>query len=331
MIEESNVTSDPFRARDFIETAEGLAFALVLDGQHAERLIGTLRYRRVDSKWVKLPTQEAQQFLVSSRPDLLQHDPRFDCQVTGIPRDQIVNHHRPEVALRERVEGGAKQTTTMAVERVLVRTVDWLIKQGVSVESLGVTGSLLIGAHSNTSDVDLLIRNEVDFQKARTALALAFEQGELQEPNEAMWRDAWNKRASSLPFDAYLWHQRRKRVNAWSEGIKVDLSLGTPTEIPEPGIKETRTTIKARIVDDSRGFGLPSLWRCEHESIDTILTYSATYSGQVQEGEWVEACGMIETTASGRRRIVIGSDRESQGDWLRVVDATTQHQQDLPR
>lgn len=310
-----------YRARDFVETSEGLAFALVLDGSSSDDLIATLRYRRNESGWVKLSTREAMEYLQVNRPDLLVHDPRFDCVVTRIPAGEILLHHRPENKLRERVEQAKLDSTPSRcrLTGILIQVAECLIESGIELGDLGVTGSYLLDAPNADSDLDLVIRSRHSFQRAREAFMRAIEEGIAQEPTESQWAQAWLKRAPSLTLDEFIWHQRRKGVNGWWDGVKVDLSLACPSRIPVTATKRGRVTVRVRITDDQFAFDYPAVWQCAGGAVSELLTYSATYAGQVRSGEWAEARGMLEETNDGAMRLVIGSDREAQGDWLRVL------------
>ena len=47
----------------------------------------------------------------------------------------------------------------------------------------------------------------------------------------------------------------------------------------------------------------------------------ATYTGQAVSGEVVEASGVLELGPADQQRLVIGTSREAQGEYLKVVES----------
>jgi predicted nucleotidyltransferase len=60
-----------FNAKDFIETAEGLIFAVVEEGLEQGRVLCFLRYARHASGWKKYSTGQANSLLKSTFPEYL--------------------------------------------------------------------------------------------------------------------------------------------------------------------------------------------------------------------------------------------------------------------
>ena len=54
-----------YRPKDFIETAEGLIFAVVTGDLEEQRILSSLRYRRTDNGCCKLSTRDANALLGS--------------------------------------------------------------------------------------------------------------------------------------------------------------------------------------------------------------------------------------------------------------------------
>ncbi|MEZ6106352.1 MAG: hypothetical protein R3B96_09635 [Pirellulaceae bacterium] len=165
-----------------------MAFALIVDQVEGELLRGTLRYRREASGWVKLSTAEAQRCLQRDHPALLVHEPRFDAILPGIPMQQVARHHRAELRLGEIMALAPNQVEAGSLEHKLRHVVTQLTRRGVQLECIGVTGSLLLGAHGTGSDLDLVIRSTSRFDAARAALDEAIRAGELQPLDSAQWR-----------------------------------------------------------------------------------------------------------------------------------------------
>ena len=134
------------------------------------------------------------------------------------------------------------------------------------------------------------------------------------------WQQTFTRRGCELSFDDYLWHEKRKYNKVLINNRKVDISLS------QPAINDNRTyykqghiVLRVKIIDDSHGFDYPICYSIDHPEISTILCFTATYNGQAQTGEWVDVSGQLERSTDGYQQIVVGSDREAKGDFIRVI------------
>ena len=90
-----------FFAKDFIETAEGLIFAVVEQGLEDGKVLCFLRYVLMSSGWNKVATEQANNLLQQQYPDYLHYSPILDAHLHAVDVDRIVKHHQ---ALRHVVE-----------------------------------------------------------------------------------------------------------------------------------------------------------------------------------------------------------------------------------
>jgi predicted nucleotidyltransferase len=303
-----------FLPRDFLETAEGLIFAVVEAGVEDGQALGFLRYRREDGRWRKVGTEEANAWLAKRHPEYLFHSPLRDAHLHGVPMSRILRHHQPRRRVRELLEHGARD----AVERKALALLDWLDHCGVAAEHVGLTGSLLIRAQRPDSDLDLALYGREAFDATRAAVREGVKRGVLQELSEALWRDTFARRACSLGEAEFRWHEERKFNKAAIDGSKFDIALVSATPPPPPGRKRGALVLRARVVDDRRAFEQPARYRLDHPAITEALSFTHTYVGQAQIGEWVEIAGQVEETGEGLR-IVVGSSREARGEYIRVL------------
>ena len=68
----------PYLPKDFIETAEGLIFAVVSYGPQAGKVGCFLRYVKSGSGWQKIATEAANRLLAKQYPHYLYHSERYD-------------------------------------------------------------------------------------------------------------------------------------------------------------------------------------------------------------------------------------------------------------
>ena len=133
------------------------------------------------------------------------------------------------------------------------------------------------------------------------------------------WQKTYRRRSCSLPFDTYLWHEQRKHNKAMIGSTKIDISLVCSSENESPNIWQKKGEIQlvTRVTGDSRAFQTPACWKVAHQSIEEVITYSATYTGQALLGEEIEIAGLLEE--SGKQRVIVGQSREANGAFIRVV------------
>ncbi|MBM4201220.1 MAG: hypothetical protein FJ189_08030, partial [Gammaproteobacteria bacterium] len=194
--------------RDFLETAEGLIFAIVDPVPEDGKQLCWLRYAREvgSGRPEKLDTAGAIACLRERFPRYLHHSPRLDAQVHAVPHAAIVRHHSAVARCGALLSGSVSDP----LEARLVRLLKYFVARGVPAAELGVTGSLLIGAQTASSDFDLVAYSRPGFARLRGLVAAAQASGEIRALDKAAWLEAWARRGCALGFDEYVWHERRK-------------------------------------------------------------------------------------------------------------------------
>lgn len=310
------------RPRDFLETAEGLVFAVVAEGMEEGRALCCLRYRREGGAWRKLAGDEAQALLAVVYPHYLYYSQRCDALLHGVLWEAVLVHHQPRRRLAELM--AAQTAAGDAMEERLRRLLRLLAAAGADWRDMGVTGSLLIGAQRPDSDFDLVVYGRAAFFRARQAVADLLASGRLQGLSEALWRDTYQRRGCcELEFAEYLRHERRKYNKAAFEGSKFDITLTNDAEDAVAGgsyKKRGEAVITARVLDAGAAFDHPARYSLDHPEIGEALSFTHTYAGQAWLGETVDIAGQVEQSEDGRCRIVVGSrGRDAQGEYIRVL------------
>ena len=121
----------------------------------------------------------------------------------------------------------------------------------------------------------------------------------------------------------YKKHELRKFNKCISGNTKVDISM-IPENIERveehgPYKKTGQDKIESIVIDDTYSYDFPARYIIDHESINEIVSYTATYTGQAENGENVEAAGYVEQGSDGNKRILVGSSREAVGEYIRVL------------
>lgn len=306
-----------YQPRDFIETPEGLIFAVVDSQLEDDRVLCFLRYVTIDGRFTKMGTGEAKAYLEAHAPQYLFSSKRLDARLHAVPQKSILRHHQP----RQRVQDLLNSGPSDEIERKAVRLMQTFGSRGLDLSRLGLTGSLLIGAQTPKSDLDFVIYGREAFFQAREIVERLLETGELRDLDDAAWRDAYDRRGCELSFEEFLRHERRKLNKALIGGTKFDITL-----VDEPLSKESGAVrklgpirIRVRVADATYAFDYPAVYRLSHPEITEAISFTHTYAGQALVGEIIEIAGLLEESETGRRRVIVGSSREARGEYIKVV------------
>jgi len=306
---------ETFVVKDFIKTSENLYFAVIKGGIENGKVLACLRYLFKNGDWKKFDTLTGNEFLQQHYPQYLYHSALVDAQVHGIAAQNIVAHYQP----RERLQKLLQNLPKDAVLTDLIALCQLFSENGLDITQIGVTGSLLIGSQNNSSDIDLVFYQRDHFNQARQLTAKLITENKLQSLNPAQWQQTFARRNCELSFDDYLWHEQRKNNKILINGRKVDLTLSQLVVDSKHYAKQGKITLRVKITDNSYSFDYPAKFLIDHPKISAIICFTATYTGQAQTGEWVEVSGQLEKADDGYQQIIIGSDREAKGEFIRVI------------
>jgi len=195
-----------------------------------------------------------------------------------------------------------------------------LANEGLPMQEMGITGSMLLGLHSPSSDIDFVVygpwcgRLAIYYQMqswtdgSRSSICQCGTEftprGSLRS---ALMSSSFMKLGRATVDDR--WYLLRSAFYPRLSQIK---------EAPKRG----RNLGKRKIEATSRMRSLPSdspaIFKLDDEEINEIFCYSHTYAGQALSGETIEASGLVEETISGCR-LVVGTTREAKGEWIRSL------------
>lgn len=309
-----------FLPKDFIQTAKGLLFAVVVAGVEENKVRCFLRYvRHENGQWRKIATHDANALLTDYYPAYCFHSLLLDVFLHGVPLDAITHHYRPTARLAQLLH---HQTPHDAIEKDCVDLCRLFETQGIDLSHIGVTGSLLISQQNANSDIDLVCYDLPTFRQCRAALRELLAQHALTDLSETDWQASYERRDCELEFESYVWHERRKFNKALINGRKFDLSLVEPQPVSAISYRKCGAiTLSVRVRDDVRAFCYPAAFELAHPRIQSVVCFTATYTGQAIVGETIEIAGMLEEDEHGNQRIVVGSSREAQGEYIKVIRA----------
>lgn len=305
-----------FHAKDYIETAEGLRFAVMKSGTEQGKVLCFLRYVLVDGVWKKVETRGANDFLKMRHPGYLHYSKQLDADLHAVEVADIKKHYQAI----ERLQRILSQRANDKPCADLITLCQLLAEKGLDTTQIGVTGSLSVGLQKQSSDIDLVFYDRDQFHQARQDIARLIEEGKLESLSEKDWLEAFKRRGCELSFEEYVWHEKRKYNKALIHGRKFDISLCQQEETLERHYyKRGKITLTTRVTDDRYGFDFPAEFYIDHPEIRAVVCFTATYSGQARKGEWIEVSGQLEMSNEDEQQIVVGSDREAKGEYIKVV------------
>jgi len=298
------------RIRDFFETKEGWIFA-VADYNHPHGLRSMLRYipdtageRQANGKrYRKMDFDPAYEFLRRERPDWAQ-----DLHV--VPFSHVERIYQPSDGLLS----VAKQDPRVG------KIAGLLAEAGVAWDRMGITGSMLMGLHGPSSDIDFVVYGPI-WWKARDIIASAKASGIIGDIDEPTWRKIYAKRKPEISFEEFMRHEKRKGNRGMILGTYFDLLFTRDWDQIQTqlaGKPAGKGRIEARVTNADFAFDSPAIYHLDHPEVKEIFCYSHTYAGQALPGETIEAKGVLEETDQGLR-LVVGTTREARGEWIRSL------------
>ncbi|MBL1320037.1 MAG: hypothetical protein COA63_003120 [Methylophaga sp.] len=311
--------SFPYLPKDFIQTKEGLIFAVVSYQAYEGKVACFLRYVLNDGVWEKIDTEGANQLLQQNYPKYCYKSVQVDAEFHAVKVSDISEHHCPEQRLQDVLQREPRDE----IEVKFHKLIPILVHYGAECHNLGLTGSMLINQQHQESDIDLTVYGREAFHKTREAIAAALADRALDKLDEMLMVDNYNRRAGELSFDEFAWHENRKLNKAAIEGTKFDIGMVCLADEVELDNKQYKKqgmrTIKTTVVDDHRAFDFPAHYVVDDEMTPDVLSFTHTYVGQAKLGETIEVSGAVERNlATGKCRLIVGSTREADGEYIKV-------------
>lgn len=307
-----------YRAKDFIQTRQGLLFAVVADSLDQNKVLCFLRYVCLNGLWRKVNTDEANALLNTLHPDFLYYSNRLDAHLHAVSESLITQHYQPTAELSRLL----RQETDDKVIKDLQGLCGLLIANQLDLNHFGVTGSILVGMQNHASDMDLVCYDRETFHQTRHVIQALIAKDQCQVLNQDDWLSSYQRRAcGDFALDEYIWHEQRKYNKAIFNQRKFDLSLLAPAA--NLNLKQFQKAgfvrIQADVIDDSLGFDYPAEFGISDPDIKHVVCFTATYTGQAKVGERIDVAGQLEIDDQGQQRIVVGSSREAIGEYIRVL------------
>ena len=343
-----------FRDRDFIQTREGFFFCVVGPFHPSDRVISYLKYvpsnlgvwgkkgkrfKRVMRAYTIPSLLETFSLLERDHPHYLFYSPFYNITMTGVPHKYVAKHYKPEEKLAQLLQA----TRLDSLQKRLRRLASFLAEiSGVSLGSLGVTGSVLLNIHRpEFSDIDLIVYGLKNSLVVKSALADAYSSlGFAVRRLEGEALKAWCKsKARSYPLtveEASRIHQRK-----WNIGLFEDTPFSIHPVKLEQEVEEAygekiyhpiaSVTIRAVVHDNTDAVFLPSVYRVQGVTIvegpqvpdiREVVSYEGLYSDLAEVGDPIMARGKLERvlhkkTGQKHHRVLVGSPEGEGKEYIK--------------
>jgi predicted nucleotidyltransferase len=323
-----------FRDRDYIETEEGLVFAVIGNVHPVDRVIAYLKYMRIDvgvgsvnTIWFKqgvpylrvLPLYSASnvravldRYLRDRYRDYVVLDKYRNIELIEVPKHRVRIHYKPEERLQE-----VFKRPRDSLERLVLEMVEKLaLTSEVSVSNFGVTGSILLGIHNpQYSDIDLIVYGTSNAYKVRESIKELytdessgfsyFDEDSLERwAREVAETQAFTVDEAKLFYRKYVWNRGLYRGRKFSiHPVKLEDEVREEWEqtIHKP---LCIGTVRARVVDSRDSIFMPAVYvvrdveildGCRvNAEIRRVVSYESLYIDVAQPGDEIIARGKFE-------------------------------------
>jgi len=340
-----------FRDRDHLITPEGFIFTVIGNVHPQDRVLaylkytpdelgkwahGQTRYRRALQHYNVPSIMESIEYLRTKAPQYLFESSVHGFTLSAVSTGRIIEHVRPE----ERLAQLEETRGTDELEKKVVGLAGLISEKAhVSIDSLGVSGSVLVGIHSPAfSDIDLIIYGIDNARRVKSFLQTIENSspgriGRLIGISKQRWIEERIASTRLTRQDALNLLARK-----WNLGLFDGTEFSVHAVHTEPEIRERYgdeyyaslgiVEGTAKVTDDLEALFMPAVYKVDPSNlrgvptppkVDQIVSYEGLYADVAKPGETVVCRGKLEKVESGSRiryRIVVGS-MEAQGtDYL---------------
>jgi len=345
-----------FRDRDFLRTREGFFFCVVGPFHPPDRVVSYLKYvpaklgvwgrgkkrfRRVMRAYTIPSLLETFRLLERSYPHYLFYSSSCSITMTAVPHEYIAKHYKPEEKLAQLLQSSRLDS----LQKKLLRFASFLSeKGGVSPDSLGATGSILLNIHRpEFSDIDMTVYGLKNSLAVKSALTEAYSlSGSLARRLEGDALKAWctsKARHHPLTFEEAMQVYQRKWNIGTFEGKAFSVHpVKLEEEFTEAYGEKTYhpvapVTIRAVVHDNADCMFLPAVYRVRAvetiegppvADVEEVVSYEGLYSDLAETGETILARGKLERVVDNKtgrehHRVLVGSPEGKGNEYIKLA------------
>lgn len=339
----------PIRARegDFIETVEGLIFDVKGLIHPPDRIIAYLRYfessegerARGSKRYMKVYSLSDRDIVLRQKyPHYIYYDDVFGEWLEGVSNSLITEHYQPIHKALSLIRGWDLSVIETQAVKFIQEIHDYA---SIPMGNIGVSGSILVGLYSSSSDIDIVVygrRESITAYNGLKALLSEKKNGfspynisDLKKLYDFRSMDTW------MPFNEFCKVELRKSFQGKFLGrdFFVRFVLDWDEVDEKYGDRVYRSVgyarIKALVEDDLDAIFTPCLYKvsevkllegeCDTRLLREIVSFRGRFCDHARRGEHVVAQGKIEKVVgkdgSEYYRMVLGA---KPSDFMIVED-----------
>jgi hypothetical protein len=328
----------------YVESTDGLLFAVKGLLHPPEAVVAYLRYapdtdgekERDGVRYRRLYSFEEQEKLLQERcPDCLFDDSVFEEQLQGAPKERIGLVYDPCLRLAEL----RRRESLDELEEQAVEFADLLVGRAkVPKESVGVSGSILVGLHTPRSDVDVVVYGSEQCRAVHHVLRelLSEPEGEVRRLNEEEMRELYAFRSQDTPmsFEDFTRLEGRKVIQGMFRDCEYFIRfVKMPAEVGESYGDRRYTSlgqaeIEATVADASQAIFTPCVYGIkdvrftegpEVDHLREIASFRGRFCEQAKKGERGIARGKLERVVAKEgevyHRLLLGGPGDFMVAW----------------
>jgi predicted nucleotidyltransferase len=325
------------REGDLVENLDGCIFDVKGLIHPHNKVIAFIRYvpdqagnrKRDGKKYCKIYALSKRYVLLKQEyPQYLVNDPVFNTLLCEVPHEDITQQYQPSPGL----EGLRNSDNLDKTETTALRFME-LLKENARIpwSKLGISGSILVGLHTPSSDIDPVVYGSETGYKVHSALTKMLM--DTKSPFKPYDVDGlrelfvFRSKDTAISFEDFVRTDSRKVshgkfmgrdffirfVKDWNE---VSEQYGTTIYKPEGHAR-----IKATVADDSEAIFTPCSYKLADveilegpyvEPIEEVVSFRGRFCEQAKNGETVIAEGKLERLQKkgkcGHYRLLIGNN-----------------------
>ncbi len=270
-------------------------------------------------------------FLKEKLPQLIVDDPVFDETFCEVPINQIIQLYSPQEKLASLQKNGPQ---TMLETKALQLANDLHEESGIPYSAIGVSGSILAGLTTTTSDIDPLVYGEENCRKAYRALQRMLKDGHprFKPYNHEELSALYNFRSKDthMRFEDFETVENRKAFQGMYQGTDYFVRfIKDWSELKEQYgdvcyKNSGYCKITAKVANSNESLFTPCIYQVDNvkiiqgptlSPIKEVSSFRGRFCEQATEGENITAQGKIELVTDKRNsskyyRLILGNKPE---------------------
>ncbi len=310
---------------DYIETKDNNLFFDVKGLLHPKnRRICFLRFfPDRDGKRIKNGIHYKKIYQINNRFDILRefypnyifHSKELDLELQGVKLEDIKAVHTPRMFYRSLLE----KKNLSSLENNSLKLCELFNSEGtLSENSMGITGSTMVGLNTEDSDIDLILYGteiSIEFQKRLEKIFITSKKCRKYNLDEYKSHFKWRFGGADIKFEDFLKSERRKQHQGKFNNIDFYIRyIKSPKDwggsFYDYRYKNCgRIKLKAKIIESENSIFTPCTYKinplniieekgnsnhAKIEDINEIASFRGRYCEQARDGEMIFAEGKLE-------------------------------------